>query len=523
MAASGRSSSQRLRPRWIRAWAASTASPSSSSRVTASSRSCSAAAGSPFAQRRPPILESKRRPLTGVGDVRQNTLQEIHRLRERDRALRVPGGAEAGASTASSARPAPIRCRATSIALPVPPPEGVRCAGVEALPLRHHRVGGDGLLRQRVAPRVGLARVRVLLDELLGDRRLERGEDGRFVVLGDLDEQRVVERATEDGRGPQDLDLPGVESPHAKQHGLAHRLGQPQGLGRPVLQPAAVRTSSRRSTASFSISSSTNGFPSERACATSATRAHLVGVEDRGDQLADQVRRHRLHRDGLGDAGAAPDPNHARQRMEAVELVARYVASSRTGCSRAGVKVVEQLARRTIGPVHVVENEQEAAVVRPHLEERDDRFEQPELRLLRISAAAREDDADQLREQLAQLDRERARSERRASRSRSPSSFPIASTNARYGSELSRRSGSGPRGSCNRASARSPRPPSRAASCRSRPRPPGGRSARRRGWRRGGILETGSSWRPIRAGRRATPSRDCHGRGGAGEEGYPYR
>jgi hypothetical protein len=68
--------------------------------------------------------------------------------------------------------------------------------------------------------------------------------------------------------------------------------------------------------------------------------------------------------------------------MASVELVAPVDGEQHDPAPREPPRrVVEQLTRRAVGPVNVVENEEQATGTGPGLEERDDRLEEAQLRL----------------------------------------------------------------------------------------------------------------------------------------------
>jgi hypothetical protein len=113
----------------------------------------------------------------------------------------------------------------------------------------------------------------VLLEQLLRDGSLERRQDDGLVGLGDAYEQTVAERPAQDGGCPQHLDGRRLESAEAKEHRLAHRFRETEGVERTSLPPRAGTKHLARSSASPSISSSTNGFPSVRAGTSSASSA----------------------------------------------------------------------------------------------------------------------------------------------------------------------------------------------------------------------------------------------------------
>ena len=132
--------------------------------------------------------------------------------------------------------------------------------------------------------------------------------------------------------------------------------------------------------------------------------AHVLGVQDGGDQLRYLFRRHRLDRNGLGEPRSLPDLDGARQGMGPVELVAPIGGKQHHPASdEPAGHVVEQVAGRAVGPVNVVENDEQPTLARPELEERDDRLEHAQLRLRWISHRRRLSAVAELRKQLPQL------------------------------------------------------------------------------------------------------------------------
>ena len=154
-----------------------------------------------------------RRVLQRIGDVRQDSLEQVRRLAERDRARRSSAALEAdrdrlleppGAEqVVARGRPGGLIRRAASASAAR---EWIACRrGVDD-------VGVDRLLGQRVTPLVAPLAARVLLDELLGDRRLERRLHGRLVGAATASQRRVVEVRAEHGGGLERRDVLGVEA-----------------------------------------------------------------------------------------------------------------------------------------------------------------------------------------------------------------------------------------------------------------------------------------------------------------------
>ena len=112
---------------------------------------------------------------------------------------------------------------------------------------------------------------RLLVEKLLRNRLLERGQHGLFVRLRHLDEQPVVERAPEHRPRPQDVDVLVVEPPETQEHRLAHGLRELEGVERAPV-PARVRLKDLTPVDRLlSISSRTNGFPSVRSWTNEAS------------------------------------------------------------------------------------------------------------------------------------------------------------------------------------------------------------------------------------------------------------
>ena len=191
--------------------------------------------------------------------------------------------------------------------------------------------------------------------------------------------------------------------------------------------------------------------------------------------------------------------------MPAVELVAAVGdEDERARVRQAAGDVVEQLARGRVGPVDVLDDEQQAALARRQREQTDDGLEEAKLGLSRVADGRVGLVAAEEREELRELPPCRAELRRRAGRC----------PGARGSCRPPRRAGGRgartrprcmrPRAPPSRAAARGPRARSRGASCPSRPR----RRGRRSGSRRGGP----SGVRP--RGRRAGPrGRSAWGRG----------
>jgi hypothetical protein len=245
---------------------------------------------------------------------------------------------------------------------------------MDLLSLRDDCVACDRLLGERVAPAIAVARLPILFEELLPDGGLEGCEHDTLVGFSHLDEQSVVEGAAEHGARSKHLDVLGFEPPETEEHCLAHRLRHPEGVERASL-PARVGAEDLAPVERLPQQLLEHERVALRARVEKPGElsAYRLGVQDGRDQLRDVGRRHRRDRDRLREPRSPPDLNRARQGVAPVELVAsvggekHHPAPDEPPCH-----VVEQLTRRAVGPVDVIEDEEQAAVTGPQLEERHD-------------------------------------------------------------------------------------------------------------------------------------------------------
>src|SRR6266849_3065453 len=108
----------------------------------------------------------------------------------------------------------------------------------------------------------------------------------------------------------------------------------------------------------------------------------VVHAQDRRDHLSYARSREGLELDDLRQARAPPPLEGGQQRVAAVQLVAAIGDEhERLQPHEPASKMVEKLTRRGVGPVDVLDHEDEPAICRRNREERDDRLEEPELRL----------------------------------------------------------------------------------------------------------------------------------------------
>jgi hypothetical protein len=130
----------------------------------------------------------------------------------------------------------------------------------------------------------------------------------------------------------------------------------------------------------------------------------LLVVEDGRDHLSNLTSLERRERNQLRGAGTTPRLQQRKEGMPPVELVtAIRDEEERAHLGQPAGEVVEQLSRRRIRPVNVLDDQQEAVLARRDGEKRDDSLEQTQLRLPRITDGAREFLATELRKQLRQL------------------------------------------------------------------------------------------------------------------------
>ena len=179
------------------------------------------------------------RPLERVADVRKGAVEELERLGERERRLRLLGRLDALRHRLVEASRSEQVARDLQ-GLRAGVHEHVGRAAVDLLAAREHDLVRDGLLRQRVPPPVRGAPGVDLLQQLLRHADRERVVHGRVGNAGDADERGVVERPSQHGRGLEDLDVGRVEAREPQQDRVADGLGNAQLLQAARL-PAVIR------------------------------------------------------------------------------------------------------------------------------------------------------------------------------------------------------------------------------------------------------------------------------------------
>ena len=408
-------------------------------RAIPSGSSCTRRLGVAVQPAEPPDPAHRARLLELV-EVGQHALEQLGRLVERERALGLVGGREArGDGALGHPRveqvPRDLDRRRAG--------RGERRRGtlVQALPARPHRVGVDRLLRERVPPRVRRRGAADLDDELRAERLLERELDDLLVGVGEPRAARRSENVRPRTAAARRTSTCASSSrPIAQQDRLAHGLRDPELLDRaPLPAPALevhVAALDRLAQHLLDHERVALGALGDQ---VAELVGHLVGVEDRRDHLGDAERlqrgqRHRLREPRAAarpGASAAADGGAGARRAVGAEDERRHVLQPPR-------EMVEQLARRRVGPVDVVDDEQHAAAARGRAEHGDDRLEEPQLRLRRIARRRRGVAERELREEQARARAPRRRARRGSPRGERPAKWlPSASTNGRYGSATS--------------------------------------------------------------------------------------
>ena len=232
---------------------------------------------------------------------------------------------------------------------------------VQRAALAGQQVAVDGLADERVAERVGLAGARH--EHLVGDRLAQALQQVGLVELREGGEQLVAHRVL-DADDTHDL-LRGLRQPlHARDEQVAQRLGQlvaAVGGGREQLL----------------------GVERVALAALEQPVGELVGrrrVEDRGD-LRDQLVAAEAREAEAVDAGRALELGQQRpQRMAAVQLVRAVGDDERERLvARAAHEEGEEVARRLVGPVQVLEHEHDGLDAAQALDQREQRLEHARL------------------------------------------------------------------------------------------------------------------------------------------------
>ena len=251
--------------------------------------------------------------------------------------------------------------------------------------LARQQVAVHGLADQRVAEAVHAVGARD--EHLVGDRLARSLHHLGGAAPGDRLEQPVRDRPVEHGGGADDRLGRGGQPLDARQQRVAQRRGQ---------QPAVAILGVREQ------------LLGEQRVALGAAVEPVGELRRRGlpqDALelrGELVAVEALERDPL-DAGSPLElGEHRAQRVAPVQLVGsvRHDQAERL-LARAAHEERDEVARRAVGPVDVLERQQHRAGAAEPLEQREQRLEQAALARARLLVGARAD-ATQLGQQLGE-------------------------------------------------------------------------------------------------------------------------
>ena len=178
----------------------------------------------------------------------------------------------------------------------------------------------DRLLGQGMAPPVAPRVVGVLLEQLLGDRRLEGRLRHGLVGLRYREQERVVEAPADHGARLEHGDLVGVEPSQALLDRVAHgfrngRVGQRRAgqvlIGRETRYGVVQHLLEEERIPLAALVEELDQLGLDR-----------TGPGHRCDHLGDPGAGQRGELDHLRQAGAPPGSDHRQERVAAVELVA---------------------------------------------------------------------------------------------------------------------------------------------------------------------------------------------------------
>ena len=224
---------------------------------------------------------------------------------------------------------------------------------------------------QRVAERVAPDALGVLAQHARGDRLLERGDELVAAQRPDLLEHVEVELAADHRRRREHLPRRLAQPRQPPPRHLAHALGHAR-----LVQRDARRRGGRRASARWCTTSSMkNGLPSVSPCSSSTN----AGVDGRPPSAATSAPVSSASRpasvDPLEHAVAAQAGEQRGERLAPLVRARRREEQHALGRRRAH-EVPEQLERRAVGPVQVVEHDEQRRVARDLDEQRRDRVEQ---------------------------------------------------------------------------------------------------------------------------------------------------
>ena len=246
--------------------------------------------------------------------------------------------------------------------------DGLREPRVQRAALAGQQVAVDRLADQRVAERVRLAGAGH--QHLVRDGLAQPLQQLGLVEPGQRGQQRVAHRVL-DADDPHDLLRRGGEPLHARDEQVAQRLGQ-------LLAAVGGRRQQLL------------GVERVALAALEQAVGEVVGggrLEDRGDLRDQLVAAEALEPEPV-DAGRALELGQQRaQRVTAVQLVGAVGDDERQRLrARAAHEEGEEVARRLVGPVEVLEHEHDGLDAAEPLDQRQQRLEHA--RLVRALARA---------------------------------------------------------------------------------------------------------------------------------------
>ncbi len=263
----------------------------------------------------------------------------------------------------------------------------LQCLGGDAVQTR--APGGTEALQQRVAhERVGEAEVAGVApgdDDLRAQRRLEPVEHGRRRLVEHAGERRHAELPADHRRRAQRLLHERLQRVQAPADGVAHAVGQRQRqLGRPGVVEAALRGEQLDELVDEERVARARGVDRRdelRRDLDAGARAEVAGAG--GRQQRDVVAAEPLERQARGR------PREAAERRR--EIRARVRLRVAIGRDRQERDVgqgpgheQQRVQRRGVGPVQVVEHDDEWALLGDRGKQRRERVEAPEPRLVGV-------------------------------------------------------------------------------------------------------------------------------------------
>ena len=234
---------------------------------------------------------------------------------------------------------------------------------MQLLAPRHHHVLVDRLAGQRVAELVAPVVGAILLQQLIHDANLDGGKHRRLIDPCDLSERRKIERTTNYSRGRQHGDLATAQALEPVKDRVAHGAGDAKLvdlLAVPALRrPEDVAAIERVAQHLFDHEGISLAPLVEK---ISELIADNRLFEDGADDVGYAFRPERFQLDHLDLARTTPALDRRQQRVLPVHLVRAIGGKDQDICRpQPSRRIVEQLARCGVGPVQVLEHDQERA------------------------------------------------------------------------------------------------------------------------------------------------------------------